>query len=589
MTQPTYANRCRQISTSTGTGDFTLGDALQTFQQFIPAVSSGALVDYEITPRAGTAAYIANQWEVGTGIAVQDGSFVILQRNTVQAGSSGTSKVNFLAGEKEVSLVLSASRINDYLISSVAGPADEVSTDGGMALWDGVDGRAVKNGPVPGTMAQQNADDVDITGGAIAGLSALSVTGTTTTADGTIAAPSLVIGLSGGGLFKGTAPANSVTPVIGLSVNSANETALQVGYITGAPTAVTLEPSPALTTTSSGRTLFLRGGAAGTTSGAAGTVNIAGGVAVDGNGAGIFISPSAGAGTNRNGGTFQAAAGAATGTGTGGGLNLFGGSSPSGAAGGLDLRTGTGTAVAANIRNRTTGGVVFWAGDVDRFSVQTGSFRPQADNAYSGGEGSFRFTELYAVSGTINTSDIRLKDIDPDAFPDPVALLNAIDPIAYRWIEGRKVVVGKRQVGDQKIGEEQIGEEPTGEFEDVLVIAGVKEDGTPDLKVERRETMRAIMRDVMEPVFEPIYESQPGSRVHLGFSAQQVHGGLGGDQYAMWTLDDPNDPDSRQGLRTDQMIPVLWKIAKISRAEVAELSATVTALLARIEALEAAQ
>ncbi len=73
MTYPIYANRCRQISTSTGSGDFTLGAALTTFQQFIPAVASGSLVDYEIAPRAGTAAYIANQWEVGTGVVVQSG------------------------------------------------------------------------------------------------------------------------------------------------------------------------------------------------------------------------------------------------------------------------------------------------------------------------------------------------------------------------------------------------------------------------------------------------------------------------------------------------------------------------------------
>lgn len=60
--------------------------------------------------------------------------------------------------------------------------------------------------------------------------------------------------------------------------------------------------------------------------------------------------------------------------------------------------------------------------------------RPQKDNAYSGGTGVYRYTQLYAANGAINTSDSREKSI-----PAPIddALLDAwgdVQHVAFQWL-----------------------------------------------------------------------------------------------------------------------------------------------------------
>jgi hypothetical protein len=55
----------------------------------------------------------------------------------------------------------------------------------------------------------------------------------------------------------------------------------------------------------------------------------------------------------------------------------------------------------------------FWlsnaADPVENYRMGLGSFRPAIDNARSSGEGSYRWTVVYAQTGTINTSDEREK------------------------------------------------------------------------------------------------------------------------------------------------------------------------------------
>lgn len=53
--------------------------------------------------------------------------------------------------------------------------------------------------------------------------------------------------------------------------------------------------------------------------------------------------------------------------------------------------------------------VVFSIGGTGRWGVETNTFYPRADNVYSLGLGAYRPTVIYAVSGTINTSDAREK------------------------------------------------------------------------------------------------------------------------------------------------------------------------------------
>ena len=132
-----------------------------------------------------------------------------------------------------------------------------------------------------------------------------------------------------------------------------------------------------------------------------------------------------------------------------------------------------------------------------------GVMTPQSDNTFSLGNASYRFTALYAVNGTSNTSDGREKRVVGrlDFAPQMVAQL---EPVLYRWKTGID------------------------------------------------------------------WESP----IHAGFIAQDIKACLEmcGTEFGVWGLDNPDDPNSRQWVRPDELIPVLW--------------AAVKALTRRVEALE---
>ena len=62
--------------------------------------------------------------------------------------------------------------------------------------------------------------------------------------------------------------------------------------------------------------------------------------------------------------------------------------------------------------------------------------------------------------------------------------------------------------------------------------------------------------------------------LHAGFLAQDIKAAMNRNDldFAVWGLDDPDDPMSRQHLRTDQLIPVLWAALKQTRATLAKLA-----------------
>lgn len=93
-------DRVREFSTTTGTGSFTLGGAINGFVTFASKVTVGNTVDYTIS--------MGSQWEVGTGTL--SGS-TTLARTTVIASSNSGSLVNFSAGTKEVTLTVAAYRL----------------------------------------------------------------------------------------------------------------------------------------------------------------------------------------------------------------------------------------------------------------------------------------------------------------------------------------------------------------------------------------------------------------------------------------------------------------------------------------------
>lgn len=167
---------------------------------------------------------------------------------------------------------------------------------------------------------------------------------------------------------------------------------------------------------------------------------------------------------------------------------------------------------------------------VDRWIVEysTGALRPATDNAYNLGSNSYRVATIYAATGTINTSDARdkqkLADIDPS---QAARLVDAVLPVFYRWNIGGYSVT------------------------------------TPPETLSEDEA-NAFVPDVI---------SRPGVRTHAGFLAQDIKAALDQEalDFGVWGLDDASDSQSRQWLRPDQLIPILWAALKDTRARLAIL------------------
>ena len=154
-----------------------------------------------------------------------------------------------------------------------------------------------------------------------------------------------------------------------------------------------------------------------------------------------------------------------------------------------------------------------------RFLMTPTAASPGADNAQSGGAASLRYTQIYAVSGTINTSDAREKEIvgGLDAAETRVSrrILKAI--VKYRWKDAIR---------------------------------------------EKGESAR-------------LHVGLTAQAVHAAFAAE----GLDAARYAMWcqdeimeTIDDPElgsierpTGETRQGLRYDQLM--IFLIAALAQGD----------------------
>lgn len=161
-----------------------------------------------------------------------------------------------------------------------------------------------------------------------------------------------------------------------------------------------------------------------------------------------------------------------------------------------------------------------------------GTVRPVADNAYTLGDATHRWSAIYAANGTIQTSDRRDKDV-AGGLTFAGDMVDTVDPILFRWKTG-----GNR------------------------VVASDSETATDD-------SGRAIPAAAPEPI--------PGRRLHAGFLAQDLRAAMDAADvdFAAWGLDDREDGDSRQWTRPDQLVAVLWAALKATRADLAALKARV--------------
>jgi len=238
------------------------------------------------------------------------------------------------------------------------------------------------------------------------------------------------------------------------------------------------------------------------------------------------------------------------------------------------------------------------------------SIAPNADNAYLCGVSTARWQAVYAVNGTIQTSDPTLKT-DISNLPNMLDTVRAIDPKTFRWIDGGGAWEDAEE--EQEVQATELVEAP---FERVelrdgkhVLIKGIEsverpvfdempvfnEDGTPAMTVvpgrpavvdqgsgaivapavPQREVprVRSVPRMVrkMVPVRRPC--ARPGRRTHWGFLAPDVKAAF--DKLGMDFGGYVKTEEGTEALRPDQLIPVLWKSVQELAAEVEKLKAQI--------------
>ncbi len=100
------ADRVVELSTSTGTGAFTLSGAQAGYQSFSSRLSNGDTTYYTIQGKNGDGT-LNGEWEVGVG-TYTSGS---LSRDTVLESSNSDNLVNFSAGNKDVFIDLPSEKV----------------------------------------------------------------------------------------------------------------------------------------------------------------------------------------------------------------------------------------------------------------------------------------------------------------------------------------------------------------------------------------------------------------------------------------------------------------------------------------------
>jgi hypothetical protein len=169
-------------------------------------------------------------------------------------------------------------------------------------------------------------------------------------------------------------------------------------------------------------------------------------------------------------------------------------------------------------------------------SVQTNgnNFSPTVNNVYGLGNSTNRWTEVFAVNGTINTSDENAKTEIADT-PLGLNFINLLKPKQYKMKE-------------------------SGRWTDGDLIDMIDENG--NVIVDRDgKTSKVVKPGSQQPI--------PGQRPHQGLIAQEVKAVLDqlGIDSAMWI----NGEDGVQGLRYEELIAPLIKAVQ-------ELSARVQTL-----------
>jgi uncharacterized protein YjdB len=247
-----FKNLVKETTTTTGTGPFVRGGAVDGFRAFTPAYAIGEVARY--CCRMGT------QYEFGSGKV----SATTIERGNVTDSSNGGALVPFTAGTKELYVAVDADLLNGETIGDLA-TAPSIPDTYVMELFDPATGSSLKatvaalraifggTAPAPATVTTVTVSPSapSVTGGATQTFTA-TVTGTNSPAQ-TVTWTASAGSITAGGVFTApaaTASAQTITITARSTVDTTKTgTATVTVAATGTPaptvSGVTVSPSTA--------------------------------------------------------------------------------------------------------------------------------------------------------------------------------------------------------------------------------------------------------------------------------------------------------------------------------------------------------
>jgi len=193
-------------------------------------------------------------------------------------------------------------------------------------------------------------------------------------------------------------------------------------------------------------------------------------------------------------------------------------------------------------------------------TLSDNTVEPGTDNAYSMGSASFRWTEVWAVDGTINTSDARNK-MDIEDAPLGLDFVRSLRPRTYRWrdtVDTQAQQEAAAGVDRSAMLREIAPHERRVEKIRKLQVEGKITDADADARISMaRGAIGEIQRRYEAPIVAAKHARRPGRRVHYGLIAQEVKESLdaAGVDAAFWK----QGPSGEQALAYTELIAPLIK------------------------------
>lgn len=250
----------------------------------------------------------------------------------------------------------------------------------------------------------------------------------------------------------------------------------------------------------------------------------------------------------------------------------FSGTSGTQAAPGYTFDSGTDTGmyydgVGLNLVN----GNVPWLIIGNNAEIATNRVVPQTDNTFLLGKSGKRWTAVWAVNGTIQTSDERLKKDIADT-PLGLDFIRSLKARVFRWKDTPDTQADEEAEFDQEGLLREIAplQDRIVEIRKAQLAKGT-DTGKREVASLQKKINAARIR-YMTPVIEARSKRRSGRRLHHGLIAQEVKqaldaAGVGSQDAAFWS----QAPDGTQSLVYTELIAPLIRAVQELAAEVEEL------------------